>query len=158
MNQEVFRSARRRFLRLSLRAALATALPLGSLATAALADDREQARNVANDILAMLDTDDFERVWDMHASNYLKSKLDRDSFVASVAIGRASLGKRMSSSVLGVELAEQDAASGYESVVYTVRMDSVCRQGHYVEQIVLVKEADGQLRLAGLWGLPTAKQ
>jgi hypothetical protein len=37
-------------------------------------------------------------------------------------------------------------------------MDSVYRQGHYVEQIVLVKEADGQLRLAGLWGLPTAKQ
>ncbi len=143
--------ARRRFLFLTLRAA-ATAALFGGFLTSARADDHDDATAMANDILAMLDTQDFERVWETHASAFLKGRLDRDSFIASVAIGRASLGKRMSSSVVGIDRAEKDADTGYEGVIYTVRIDSAYGQSRYLEKIVLVREADGRLRLAGLWG------
>jgi hypothetical protein len=33
-----------------------------------------------------------------------------------------------------------------------VRIASTYGQDRYLEQIVLVREADGRLRLAGLWG------
>jgi hypothetical protein len=152
MNPADFRPARRRFLVRTLRAASAAAALSGGIATSARADDRDEATAVANDILAMLDTQDFERVWETHASAYLKGRLDRDGFIASVAIGRASLGKRMSSSVSGIDRSEKDAASGYEGAIYTVRITSTYGQDRYLEQIVLVREADGRLRLAGLWG------
>lgn len=144
--------ARRRFLFLTLRAASVAAALSGGVATLARADDRDEATAVANDILAMLDTQEFERVWETHASAYLKGKLDRDGFIASVAIGRASLGKRVSSSVAGIDRSDKDAASGYEGAIYTVRITSTYGQDRYLEQIVLVREADGRLRLAGLWG------
>ena len=152
MTPTVCGPARRRFLFLTLRAASAAAALLGGVAMSARADDRDEATAVANDILAMLDTQDFERVWETHASAYLKGRLDRDGFIASVAIGRAGLGKRVSSSVAGIDRSEKDAASGYEGAIYTVRMTSTYGQDRYLEQIVLVREADGRLRLAGLWG------
>jgi hypothetical protein len=152
MNAADFRPARRRFLVLTLRAASVAAALSGGIVTTAYADDRDEATAVANDILGMLDTQDFERVWETHASAFLKGKLDRDAFIASVAIGRASLGKRTSSSVTGIEKSEKDADTGYEGVIYKVRIASTYGQDRYLEQIVLVREADGRLRLAGLWG------
>lgn len=152
MTPAVCGSARRRFLFLTLRAASVAAALFGGVVTTARADDRDEATAVANDILAMLDTQDFERVWETHASAFLKGRLERDSFIASVAIGRASLGKRMSSSVTAIDKSEKDADTGYEGVIYTVRIASTYGQDRYLEKIVLVREADGRLRLAGLWG------
>jgi hypothetical protein len=157
MNSADHGSARRRFLSLALRS-LSAAAALCVVATPARAEQRDEAGAIANDILAMLDMQDYERLWDMYAGSFLKGRLDKDSFIASVAIGRASLGKRKSSSVLGIERSEKDAASGYEGPIYTVRIDSAYGQGRYLEQIVLVKEADGRLRLAGLWAKPTPPQ
>ncbi|HWS12504.1 MAG TPA: DUF4019 domain-containing protein [Rhodocyclaceae bacterium] len=152
MNPADFRPARRRFLVRTLRAASVAAALFGGIVATAHADDRDEATAVANDILGMLDTQEFERVWETHASAFLKGRLDRDSFIASVAIGRASLGKRMSSSVTGIDRSEKDADTGYEGVIYKVRIASTYGQDRYLEQIVLVREADGRLRLAGLWG------
>ena len=140
----------------SLFAALLAILLAG--ARPVMADDRDDASAAANEILAALDQQAYELIWDKLVSEFLKTKSDKDSFVSTVAIGRANLGKLRESRLTEVVFAESDAKSGYQGRIYTVKFANAYANGKYLERIVVVKEGDGQYRLAGLWAIATTQE
>lgn len=123
-----------------------------TFAQTALADDRDDAAAAANEVLAALNQQQYEWVWDQMASAFLKRKTDKDSFISSVATGRANLGKLRESKVTDVVPSESDASSGYHGQIYAVEFANTYASGEYLERLVVVKEDDGHFRLSGLWG------
>jgi hypothetical protein len=116
------------------------------------AGDPEDASAAASAILQSLNEQKYEFVWESQSSSYLRGKVQRDDFVSSMAIGRAQFGKLVETKMLNASSVDPDPNAGYDGKVFAVNYLNTYAAGKYLERVVLVKEADGRFRLAGLLG------
>lgn len=137
--------------RLLLLAAIATS-------TIAFAGDQEDAAKSAKDILSSLHNGKYERLWDSQMSELFKSKLTKNSFLANMAIGRPQLGTSGKSEFVDMAYSKNDPGTGFKGEIYSFNYLTEYSSGKVFERIVVVKEKDGQFRLAGLWGAPAPKE
>lgn len=124
------------------------------LAQFAFAADTDDAAQVARQIITALDNQQYELIYDATASKTLKDKMSKEVFLTNMTLGRASFGKLAESKELDKGVTESDPVSGYKGKIYTVDYLNRYANGSYYERVVMVREDDGQFRLAGLMGKP----
>ena len=122
------------------------------------AADKEEAAQAAQEILASLQQQEFERLWDSQTSQFLKSQVKKESFIDSMTVGRANLGAASGAAFMQMTTAESDPASGFTGPIYAFNYRTSYVGGEFLERIVVVKDDDGEFRLSGLQGAPLPKQ
>jgi hypothetical protein len=119
---------------------------------AARADDAEQATLVAQQILHMISEDRLNTLWDTLVSKFFKDKISKNVFLANLSDGRASVGGAyLSSQVVDITYRNADPQSGYTADFYTCRFLTKYPAGNFYLSVTVVKELDGQFRLAHLF-------
>jgi Protein of unknown function (DUF4019) len=119
---------------------------------AAPADDAEQAMQASQQIIALIAENKLNTLWDTRVSKWFKDRMGKNVFIANLSQGRASVGgARLSSQVVDVTYSSQDPQMGG---VYTCRFLTKYPLGSFYESVVVIKEPDGQFRLAGVWAAP----
>ena len=127
-------------------------------AQVARAADSDEAARAARQILAALQALQVEQVWDAQTSEFFKSRVSRDAFVATVTAGREPLGEPGRSDFLQMTTADADEATGYEGTIYAFSYRNAYDAGVYIERIVVIEDPDGEFRLSGLWGAPVPQE
>lgn len=120
----------------------------------AMGSDTEDATAAARRVFDALGSQDYEKLYDSLCAQSLKKTLSKDDFVAQVAIARSRLGTPTSTTVVGAEEREADKTSGTEGRLWAVSFNNAYRKEQLRERLVMVKEADGQFRMAGIWATP----
>lgn len=129
-----------------------------ALATSkSFAGDREDAEKAAKQILASLQGKKYEVLWNTQMSEFFRSKMTKDSFLANMTMGRQQLGDATGSKFIDMAYSQVDPATGTQGEIYAFNYLSTYTAGKFYERIVVIKEKDGNFRLAGLWGSPAAK-
>jgi hypothetical protein len=121
--------------------------------TLAFADDRKAAEDATKQIKSELDSNQFADVWDNHIAALFKSHMTKQAFMANLSMGRAQVGKFVSGSFVSMTYATSDP-SGYTGEIYAFTYLDTYANGKYYDRLVVVKEQDGQFRLAGLFSAP----
>jgi len=123
-----------------------------------VAADQDDARRAASDILTSLRTGQYPKLWDSQTSEFFKSKLTRDSFVANMSMGRQQLGSPTGDPrFVDMAYSQSDPATGFKGEIYAFNFLCSYSAGNFYERIVVVKESDGKFRLSGIWGSPAPK-
>jgi hypothetical protein len=121
--------------------------------TLAFADDRKAAEDAAKQIKSEIDSDHFADVWDNHIAAPFKSHMTKQAFMANLSMGRAQVGKFVSGSFVSMTYATSDP-SGYTGEIYGFTYLDTYANGKFYDRLVVIKEKDGQFRLAGLFSAP----
>jgi hypothetical protein len=108
------------------------------------------AQEAAQYILGQLAQPQYDLLWDQKVSDYAKSHMSKDAFVSRMAIARPQLGKLISFSTVSREHTMRDQLTGFEGDMYAITFRSKYEVGEFYERIVVVKDQDGQYRLANL--------
>jgi hypothetical protein len=125
---------------------------------AARADDAEQAARAAQQILTLIADNHLNALWDTRVSKFFKDRVTKEVFLANLSQGRATVGgARLSSQLVDISYANQDGQSGYRGDIYSCRFLSRYPGGDFYESIILIKEADGQFRLSGMFAAPAPR-
>lgn len=127
------------------------------VASASFAGDKEEAEKAAKQILASLKGKSYDVLWETQMSDFFKSKMTKDSFLANMTIGRQPLGDLTTSKLVDMSYSQMDHATGTKGEIYVFNYLNTYNVGKFYERIVVIKEADGNFRLAGLWGSPAPK-
>jgi hypothetical protein len=115
------------------------------------------AQKAAEDILQSLSNGEFKTVWDKKVSRFIKDRTSEDAFLSNMSMGRPTLGKLQSFTLVSREHASRDPASGFIGDIYSMTFRSKYPTGEFYERIVVLKEADGAYRLSGIGGSPVPK-
>lgn len=126
-------------------------------ASTSFAGDREDAEKAAKQVLALLQSKKYEVLWNTQMSDFFRSKMTKDSFLANMTIGRQQLGAATDSKFVDMAYSQVDPATGTKGEIYAFNYLNTYIAGRFYERIVVIKEKDGNFRLAGLWGSPAAK-
>jgi Protein of unknown function (DUF4019) len=124
----------------------------------ALASDQDHAVSAAKEILISIQQNKFEKLWDTKVSQYFKSKITKDSFLANLTLGRQQLGEVKETKFIDMAYSQTDPSTGYTGEIYAINFLTTYSAGKFYERIVVVKEQDGNFRLSGLWGAPSPKE
>ncbi len=123
-----------------------------------VAADQDDAKKAASEILASLHTAQYTKLWDTQTSEFFKSKLTRDSFLANMTMGRQQLGTPTGNpKFIDMAYSQSDPSSGFKGEIYAFNYLSSYTVGNFYERVVVVKEQDGKFRMSGLWGSPAPK-
>ena len=122
------------------------------------AADKDEAARAAQHILATLQQQQFEQLWDSQTSEFFKRQITRESFIENLTLGRQQLGAPGASAFMQVTMATSDPASGYTGEIYVFNYRNAYASGEYLERIVVVKDDDGEFRLSGLWAAALPQQ
>ena len=136
---------------------LITSVLLLATSLVVLAGDREDADKAAKSILSSLQSKSYETLWNSQMSEFFRSKVTKDSFLANLTLGRQQLGTLSESKFIDMAYSQVDPGSGMKGEIYAFNYLNTYTAGKFYERIVVVKEKDGKFRLAGLWGTPAAK-
>ncbi|MGD0283681.1 MAG: DUF4019 domain-containing protein [Dissulfurispiraceae bacterium] len=130
---------------------------LVSFSTVVFAADQDEAIKAGNEILASIQQKQFEKLWNTQTSQFFKSKITKDSFLANLTLGRQQLGAPGESKFIDMAYSQTDPATGYNGEIYAFNYLNAYAAGKFYERIVVIKEQDGKFRLSGLWGAPAPK-
>ena len=126
-----------------------------SCAWCAHADDSGQALLAAKQMQKLISENQLNVLWDRNVSEFFKSRVSKNVFFANLSQGRVSVGgPALASEVVDVTYFTQDPNSGYKGDIYNCRFLTKYPAGNFYENMVLIKEADGQFRLSGLNAAP----
>lgn len=128
-----------------------------ALMQGAFAGDREEADKAAKAILDSLQAGKYELLWNTQMSEFFRSKMTKDSFLANMSIGRQQLGPLSSSKFVDMAYSQADPTTGTKGEIYAFNYLNSYATGNFYERVVVIKERDGKFRLAGLWGSPAPK-
>ncbi|OJU31235.1 MAG: hypothetical protein BGN89_20380 [Alphaproteobacteria bacterium 64-6] len=123
----------------------------------AMANEQDDAINAARTIMRLFGEQRYREVWDRHASEFIRQRGTRDSFLAHLTMGRAQLGAVSGTRVIDVKFSSHDPSSGFKGRIYSVTFDSTYAVGQIYDQIVVVKDPDGRFRLSGFWATPGSR-
>lgn len=126
-------------------------------ASTAFAGDREDADKAAKAVLTSLQNKNYEAVWDNQMSEFFRSKMTKDSFLANMTMGRQPIGTLTESKFIDMAYSQIDPASGTKGEIYAFNYLNTYTAGKFYERVVVIKEKDGKFRLAGLFGSPAPK-
>ena len=129
-------------------------ISLALLSVPAAAAEQQDAEAAAKAIISSLDGRQYKKLWDAQTSAFFKKQVSEDSFLANMSMGRAPLGKLLNSRFIDVSFSQHDPATGFQGRIYAFNYLNTYAAGKFYERIVVVKEPDGQFRLAGIWGNP----
>jgi hypothetical protein len=145
---------------MQIRTLIAALLSAATAAAAgmALAADTDDAAKAAREIMATLGKEQYEQLYDVRASKFLKEKVDKDKFLTNMMIGRAPLGKLKDTKLIESAISEPNPASGYGGKVYYFDFLNTYANGTYYDRVIVVQESDGKFRLSGLMGKPAQEE
>lgn len=127
------------------------------IASTTFAGDREDADKAAKAILTSLQTKNYEGLWNSQMSDFFRSKMTKDSFLANLTIGRQQIWPLVESKFIDMAYSQIDPASGTKGEIYAFNYLNTYTAGKFYERVVVIKEKDGLFRLAGLFGSPAPK-
>lgn len=128
------------------------------MAPTTFASDQEDADKAASSILSSLQKKDFETVWNKQMSKFFQSKMTKQSFLANMALASQQLGTTSGSMFIDMAYSQIDPATGTKGEIYAFNyLSTYTIAGKIYERVVVIKEADGKFRLAGLWRAPPPK-
>ncbi|RIA31895.1 uncharacterized protein DUF4019 [Ectopseudomonas oleovorans] len=114
--------------------------------------NKAASEKAARNILKLLSEKKYADLWDGQISDWFKLKKNKDAFVADMTIGRSQLGELSASELVSAEGTNYDPSTGYKGPIYSVTFINTYTSGKYFERLVVIKEKDGDFRLAGIWG------
>ncbi len=114
--------------------------------------NKAASEKAARDILRLLSEKKYGDLWDIRTSDFIKLRKSKDAFVADMTIGRSQLGQLGESQLVSAEVTTYDPSTGYRGVIYAVTFINTYTSGKFFERFVVIKEKDGDFRLAGIWG------
>jgi hypothetical protein len=121
----------------------------------ARADDTEQVTLVARQIQKMVAENKLNALWDTLVSKQFKDQISKNTFLANLSQGRMSVGGPFESSqVVDVTYNNPQPETGYKTEFYACRFLTKYPAGKFYESFFMVKEADGQYRLGGVFAAP----
>ncbi len=119
-----------------------------------MATDQDEALKASRDILTSIQQKQYEKLWKSQVSQFFKSKITKDSFIANLTLGRQQLGAPGESKFIDITYAQTDPATGYKGEIYSFNYLDTYAAGKFYERIVVIKEQDGKFRLSGIWSAP----
>ena len=119
-----------------------------------MADDSEKAVANAKIIIELAKEAKFNTIWTGYVSEFFKSRVNKDIFLANMSQGRVTVGPLQSSKLIDVTYSQRDIQSGYVGDIYTVRFLNKYAANSFYDFFVLIKEPDGHYRLSGLGSAP----
>lgn len=122
------------------------------------AAEKDDALKAANAILESLFERRYQTLWDNQTSDFFKKQASEQSFLANMSIGRAQLGDKIDSELIDMSFSNYDPATGHKGRIYAFNYLNTYSVGRFYERIVVIKEPDGNFRLAGIWGSPAPTQ
>jgi hypothetical protein len=117
------------------------------------ADERQDAIAAAKAIMASLTEKSYQHLWDEQTSNWFKQRINKDSFLANVTMGRFQVGKVKTSKVIDVTFTTTDPGSGFRGKIYTVNFSNSYETGDFYERIVVIEEG-GRFLMSGFNAVP----
>jgi hypothetical protein len=141
----------------TVRNALFAILLTGLTSTGLATTDQEDATKAAAEILTSIHEQKFEKLWTTQTSEWYKSKVTKESFIANLTLGRQPLGLPQDIKFIDMAYAKMDASTGYQGDIYAFNYLTTYAVGKFYERVVVIKEKDGAFRLSGLWGAPAPK-
>ena len=132
-------------------------ISLGFGAVSCLAADQDDAARAAKEVLTSLSNKQYEKLWTSQMSEFFKSKMTKDSFLANMTLGRQQLGALSDSKFIDMAYSQIDPASGTKGEIYAFNYLNTYSSGKFYERIVVIKEKDAKFRLAGIFGSPAPK-
>jgi hypothetical protein len=115
--------------------------------------DKMAAEKSAEDIVAALGSRNYKVIWDQMTSQWFKSRVPEDAFIANLTMGRQVLGTSRGSTLISTEYGTQDP-SGYQGPIYAMMFRSKYSSSDVFERIVMIKDQDGKFRMSGLNATP----
>lgn len=124
------------------------------ITTSALAEDIDDARNVATNILERLEQKKFSDVWDSYVSDWFKEKTTKPAFLGNLTMIHNQLGGKSKNRVLIQQNeADGDIATGYKGKVFSFMYETKFPAANAYETMVLISES-GDFKLAGFNYMP----
>lgn len=119
-----------------------------------LADQTDEARAVAIDILKKIETKNNSELWQNHVSDWFKKKITRDAFLANMTITQSQLGGiGAGRTLIQQNTADGDSQTGYTGKVYTFLFATTYPLAKVYEMIVLIRE-NTDYRMSGIYYTP----
>lgn len=116
----------------------------------AIADPTKDPLAVATDILRKLEQKKNTEVWQTHVSDWFKSKMSKDAFLANMTIVQSQLGGEGSNrQLIQQSTADGDPGTGYTGKVYSFMFSTKFPGSKVYELIVLIREDDA-FRVSGI--------
>ena len=115
------------------------------------------AQKASEDILRTLAAGQYKTVWDQKTSTVWKQRSTEDGWLSWMAGNRPALGKLVNVRYVQTAHFDKDVSTGVEGDIYTVTFRSTYSAGEFYEYVTVIKDVDGQYRLAGLYGAPVPK-
>lgn len=141
-----------------LRFSRACAILLLSLTSlTVIADDLDDAKASVATIKKLIGQGDFENLYDRYVSALFKSQAPRATFIQNMKQGRQTVGAIRESTLISHTFSEKDLTTGYTGKIYSFDYLSKYNQAAFYERLVVIKENDGQFRLAGIWAQPAPR-
>jgi len=110
------------------------------------------AQKAAETIVNALGTQKYSLLWSQYTSQWFKSKVDENVFLANLSMGRAQFGQIQKISLVSFEHATSDPVNAFQGDIYAFTFRDKYPIGEFYERIVVIKDTDGQFRMSGLFG------
>lgn len=138
-------------------AIVGSGVDVSSLAQPANPQEENSARQAAKEIVNALGSQKYKLLWDNMTSQWFKSRVGEDAFLANMSMGRAQWGVIRDSSLISVDHATTDP-SGYQGDIYAFTFRDKYAVGEFFERIVVIKDPDGHFRMSGVFGSPVPQK
>lgn len=119
--------------------------------------DAKIAVNAAEGILKNFAVNQYKQVWSQQTSKFFKDRMKESEFITGISFQRSSLGTLNSHKIEDVKYFSRDPSSGFQGDIFAVMFRTNYNAGEFLEQIVVVKDADGTYRMSGFHGVPAPK-
>ena len=116
------------------------------------------AQKAAEEILRDLASQKIKYVWTSLVSEWAHRNWPEDVFLSQSEMQSQALGSPINFTVIGRNHASHDPINNVDADIYTVLFKSTYTSGQVYENIVVVKDSDGQYRLAGRTIAPMPKE
>jgi hypothetical protein len=124
-----------------------------SQSTAQEADAQQAAENILRAFAAQK----FQYAWTDLTSDWGHRNWTQDGFLSNMAVQRPMLGNLLSLSVVSRSHFNHDPSTNVDGDIYVIVFRSTYTTGEFYENVVVIKDADGQYRLSGIYGAPVPK-
>jgi hypothetical protein len=125
-----------------------------SICSTSFADEASDAKVSAEKIIDLMSESKYSVVWDSYMSDFFRSKITKDSFLANMKLGRQMLGQRKSKELIDRSNAAGDPASGYTGAVYAFNYKNAYSTISLYERVVVINQDGKGFKLAGFFAQP----
>jgi hypothetical protein len=119
---------------------------------------QKSAQKAAEEILHAFANQKFRHVWTDLVSEWGHKNWLEDSFISQNAIQRPTLGSLTNLSIVSRNHYTHDPTYNVDGDFYTITFKSTYTSGQFYENVVVMRDSDGQYRMAGIWGAPVPKE